>query len=72
LDVPPKADYDTTVRQAVLDRLLRMIEDILGMQLADDPTIASIALHYAREEGLEDVKRWRGLLRSQAEYIKSL
>ena len=23
LDVPPKADYDTTVRQAVLDRLLR-------------------------------------------------
>jgi hypothetical protein len=53
-------------------QLLRKIEDILGMQLADDPLLAGIALEDAREHGLEDVKRWRGLLRSQAEYIKSL
>jgi hypothetical protein len=53
-------------------QLLRKIEDILGMQLADDPLLAGIALDDAREHGLENVKRWRGLLRSQAEYFKSL
>ena len=37
-------------------KLIRILETMLGMQLADDPLLCTIAINHTREMGLEYVK----------------
>ena len=47
-------------------------EFLTSTKATEDPSLLSIVMEYLEEMGIEEMRRWEGLVRSSAEYLHSL